>query len=361
MLTHIDEKNQQPTMVDVSGKAVTQRVARAQSRVQLPPELRPYFQGKELILKKGPVFHTAIIAGTMAAKKTHEIIPFCHQIPIESCKFTIEMDDSLRVTVQCEVKTTSRTGVEMEALTGAMTAALTIYDMCKAVSHDIVIEDTRLLSKIGGKRTVLDRPLYGLVLTGGKSERMKRDKALISYHGKPHAQYIREILKNHCQEVYLSAQQDQWAGTALEKLPTVVDSRVTSGPASGDVRGPIVGILSAFAKHPDAHWLVVACDLIHFNSRTVENLLASHDPAGVATAYRNSEKDFAEPLCALYTPAARSLFTAALESGIQCPVKVLKNAQIHEAPEARQIRVIDQTEGVNLANVNTFEEFAELA
>ncbi len=119
-------------------------------------------QGEELYLKKGPVFQTAIIAGTMAVKKTHEMIPFCHQIPVESSKFKITLDESLCVTITCQVKTTFKTGVEMEALHGAMTAALTIYDMCKSVSHHMVIKEAKLLSKTGGKRTVFPAPSMDL-------------------------------------------------------------------------------------------------------------------------------------------------------------------------------------------------------
>src|SRR4051812_18868632 len=112
MLTHIDQNNL-PTMVDVTEKTHSIRMAEAQTKVQLPPELKKYFNGEEIHLKKGPVFQTAIIAGTMAVKKTHEIIPFCHQIPIEGCKFDISLDDSLIVTITCRVRTTFKTGVEM--------------------------------------------------------------------------------------------------------------------------------------------------------------------------------------------------------------------------------------------------------
>jgi cyclic pyranopterin phosphate synthase len=339
----VDERTNQPTMVDVTEKSVSQRVARAQSLVQLPFEIKSFMQGDELVLKKGPVFQTAIIAGTMAAKKTYEVIPFCHQIPIESCKITIDLNEDLLVTVICEVKTTAKTGVEMEALNGAMTAALTIYDMCKAISHQIVIQETKLISKTGGKRTVLDRPMYGVVLTGGKSERMKRDKAMISYKGRPHAQFIREILKGYCEEVYLSARGGQWKGTALEEFPTIQDS--------GEARGPIAGILSAFEKHPKANWFVVACDLVHFNHKAVETLLANYNPEAIVTAYQRSEEGFPEPLCALYTPEAKHLFATALENGVTCPVKVLRNANVH---------VVDQIAGVDLTNVNTIEDFADV-
>ncbi|MEO7386954.1 MAG: cyclic pyranopterin monophosphate synthase MoaC [Gammaproteobacteria bacterium] len=150
MLSHIDESNQ-PTMVDVSGKAVTRRTAQAQARVLLPAAVRAAFADGEIRSPKGPVFQTAIVAGTLAAKRTHELIPFCHPIGLDSCRIEIALDDSGDALVTCTTRVEHRTGVEMEALTGASVAALTIYDMCKALSHDIVIADVRLIAKTGGK------------------------------------------------------------------------------------------------------------------------------------------------------------------------------------------------------------------
>jgi cyclic pyranopterin phosphate synthase len=98
------------------------------------------------------VFDTAIIAGVMAAKRTHELIPFCHPIPLEDCRITIEWGERNEVVIECTVRATHKTGVEMEALTGACTAALTVYDMCKALTHGIAIRDVALVSKTGGKR-----------------------------------------------------------------------------------------------------------------------------------------------------------------------------------------------------------------
>lgn len=149
-LSHIDSRNE-PTMVDVSRKAVTERTAHARSIVCFPPAVAARFDGGDIATAKGPVFATAIIAGVMASKKTHELIPFCHPVGLDSCKITIEMDADNRAVVDCVCKVTHRTGVEMEALTGASVAALTIYDMCKALSHDITITDTRLMAKTGGK------------------------------------------------------------------------------------------------------------------------------------------------------------------------------------------------------------------
>lgn len=148
-LSHVDSANR-PTMVGVGDKAVTRRVAVAEAVVVFPEGLIAD-SGQELRTRKGPVFDTAIIAGVMAAKRTHELIPFCHPIPLEDCKIKIRWGDAGRVLIECSVQATHKTGVEMEALTGAATAALTIYDMCKALSHEIRIDGVALVSKSGGK------------------------------------------------------------------------------------------------------------------------------------------------------------------------------------------------------------------
>ncbi len=150
MFSHVDDNNQ-PTMVDVSGKRVSARSAHARARVWLPEEIRRGLDGGELRAPKGPVFGTAIIAGTMAAKRTHELIPFCHPLGLDGLKITIGMDEAGYAVIDCVARVEHRTGVEMEALTGATIAALTIYDMCKALSHAMVIADVRLISKSGGK------------------------------------------------------------------------------------------------------------------------------------------------------------------------------------------------------------------
>ncbi|MCC8410089.1 cyclic pyranopterin monophosphate synthase MoaC [Mucilaginibacter sp. UR6-1] len=149
-LTHIDSEGN-PAMVDVGAKQVTARRAVAQSIVLLPDEVLTLLSGDELQSKKGPVFQTAIIAGIMAAKKTGELIPLCHPLGLDNCSVTISFNPEREVVVQCTAALTARTGVEMEALVGASIAALTIYDMCKALSHNIVIKETRLVEKTGGK------------------------------------------------------------------------------------------------------------------------------------------------------------------------------------------------------------------
>lgn len=138
-------------MVDVSAKSATERTAHARAIVQLPRDVAGHVSGGEIETKKGPVFATAIIAGVMAAKKTHELIPFCHPLGLENCKITIELRGNTAV-IDCHCNVHHKTGVEMEALTGASVAALTVYDMLKALSHDIVIGPTRLMAKTGGKQ-----------------------------------------------------------------------------------------------------------------------------------------------------------------------------------------------------------------
>lgn len=156
-LSHVDEDNN-PTMVDVADKAISQRTAHARARVKLPPAVRAAIHGDDIRGPKGPVFQTAVIAGTQAAKRTYELIPFCHPLGIEGCKIEIWLDGDGDAVIDCRVKITHKTGVEMEALTGATVAALTVYDMCKALSHDIVIQDIRLLEKTGGKSDYRSSP-----------------------------------------------------------------------------------------------------------------------------------------------------------------------------------------------------------
>ncbi len=152
-MTHIDPAGR-PRMVDVGAKFATSRMAVAQAIVRFPPAVVRALKRDGMRAKKGPIIDTAIIAGTLAVKRTHELIPFCHPLAIERCDFRVEFAAPTELSICCEVAVTHKTGVEMEALTGASVAALTVYDMCKALSHEIVIGEVRLLEKSGGKRRV---------------------------------------------------------------------------------------------------------------------------------------------------------------------------------------------------------------
>lgn len=147
---HMNEKGQ-PHMVDTSAKVENKRTAKACCDVALGEKIMASLEGDELQSKKGPVFQTAIIAGIMAAKNTAQLIPMCHSIPLSHCNINIQPIDKQSIRITSLVKTKAQTGVEMEALTACSVAALTVYDMCKALSKDIVISQTQLLEKTGGK------------------------------------------------------------------------------------------------------------------------------------------------------------------------------------------------------------------
>lgn len=148
--THIDATGN-PSMVDVSDKKITKRTAQAHAIVNVGKKIIAQIRNKELVTKKGPVFQTAIIAGVMGAKKTSGIIPFCHPVGLDDCQIAIAVKKG-KIVIDVSTAVTAKTGVEMEALTAASVAALTIYDMCKALSHNIVIEEIKLLKKTGGKK-----------------------------------------------------------------------------------------------------------------------------------------------------------------------------------------------------------------
>jgi cyclic pyranopterin phosphate synthase len=150
MLTHLDDDNN-PGMVDVSAKGETRRTAHARAEVVFPAAAYAALAAEGFENKKGPVFQTAILAGVMAAKATSRLIPLCHPIALENCKLTVTEAPPDRLIVDCRVAATHKTGVEMEALTAASVAALTIYDMCKALTHGIIVRDVRLIEKTGGK------------------------------------------------------------------------------------------------------------------------------------------------------------------------------------------------------------------
>ncbi len=151
--SHINKENQ-PKMVNITNKKVTQRKATAKATMFLGTEIIAHFSNDELITKKGPVFQTAIIAGIQAVKKTSELIPMCHPLLINGVDIDINIIDNEHIEILCTVSIEGKTGVEMEALTGANITALTVYDMCKAISQKMVIREIKLLEKSGGKSDI---------------------------------------------------------------------------------------------------------------------------------------------------------------------------------------------------------------
>jgi len=148
--SHLDDSGN-AKMVDISKKTVTRRVAKAKAIVFLPDEVAKHFDGNDVQTKKGGVFQTAILAGIMGAKKTSDLIPLCHPLALDNCAVDIRFTNKNELEIITEASIESKTGVEMEALTAASIAALTVYDMCKAMSHNIVIKNIELISKTGGK------------------------------------------------------------------------------------------------------------------------------------------------------------------------------------------------------------------
>lgn len=185
-----------------------------------------------------------------------------------------------------------------------------------------------------------DAPLFGLVLAGGASTRMQRDKAAIEYHGQSQLHWTFRLLSHVCAATFVSVRPDQREEPTRAGLPQIVDRLPGIGP--------IAGISAALQAHPKAAWLVVACDLPFLNEQTLRHLIAQRDPHKLATVYRSSHDNLPEPLCAIWEPAAREPVLAYIAAGKQCPRKFLINADT---------TVIDLPDPRALENVNTADEF----
>jgi len=183
-------------------------------------------------------------------------------------------------------------------------------------------------------------PLFGLVLAGGASTRMRTDKAALQYHGQPQLQWAFELVSKFCAASFVSVRPDQRTDAARAGHPQIVDRQPGIGP--------IAGISAALLEQPKAAWLVLACDLPFLTERTLEHLIAHRDASKVATAYRSAHDGLPEPLCAIWEPAAREPVLAYIASGKQCPRKFLINSDT---------ALLDLPEHQALDNVNTVEEF----
>jgi molybdenum cofactor guanylyltransferase len=182
--------------------------------------------------------------------------------------------------------------------------------------------------------------IYGLVLAGGRSSRMQRDKAALAYHGRTQLEWAVALLKPHVDRVFVSVRPDQTKDPVRAQFDQIVDTQE-------DV-GPIAGIMASQAKHPQVAWLVLACDLPFLDDATLTTLIGARQPKRVATAYRSSHDGLPEPLCAIYEPGSRELLTAHLARGKICPRKFLINSDVE---------LIDQPKPQALDNVNTPEEY----
>ena len=182
--------------------------------------------------------------------------------------------------------------------------------------------------------------LFGLVLAGGASTRMRTDKAALQYHGQPQLRWAFELAMKVCTASFVSVRPDQRDDATRASFPQIVDRQPGIGP--------IAGISAALLEHPKAAWLVLACDLPFLTERTLQHLIAQRDLHKVATAYRSAHDGLPEPLCAIWEPAAREPLLAYIATGRQCPRKFLINSNT---------ALLDLPEQQALDNVNTVEEF----
>jgi molybdopterin-guanine dinucleotide biosynthesis protein A len=185
-------------------------------------------------------------------------------------------------------------------------------------------------------------PIYGLVLAGGASSRMQRDKAALPYRGRSQLDRAYELLSRHSVKTFVSVRASQSAEPTRAQHPLIVDS------IAGE--GPMVGIRSALAAFPDAAWLVLACDLPFLSDAALEQLLRERDPAAFATAYRSAHDGLPEPLCAIWEPSAGAALAEHQAQGGRCPRKFLIRHAVHLV-EPRDRQALD--------NVNTPEEYAQ--
>jgi molybdopterin-guanine dinucleotide biosynthesis protein A len=183
-------------------------------------------------------------------------------------------------------------------------------------------------------------PIYALVLAGGRSTRMQRDKATLAYHGRTQLEWAVSFLKPHVQRVFVSVRPDQVNDPIRARFDQIVDTQ--------ENLGPIAGIMAAQAKYPNVAWLVLACDLPFLDDGTLDTLIAARQPHRLATAYRSSHDVLPEPLCAIYEPASREPILAHVASGKNCPRKFLINSDVH---------LLDEPNPHALDNVNTPDEY----
>ena len=188
--------------------------------------------------------------------------------------------------------------------------------------------------------------LFGLILAGGHSKRMGQDKALLSYHGKPQVEHVRDLLEGVCAKVFISA---KGRGTVYT-VPLIACPLLVDDPQFADA-GPLTGILSAMTAHPDVSWLVMACDLPFVTAETLQYLLKNRDITRPATAFISTNDGLPEPLCAVWEHHGSKAFLEFFKKGLHCPRKILIKSNA---------RLIAQKDPHWLDNVNTPEEYQQV-
>jgi len=184
-------------------------------------------------------------------------------------------------------------------------------------------------------------PLYGLLLAGGRSTRMGEDKATLRYGGRTQLERAMALLAPLVTRAYVSVRRDQRQDPVRARYAQIEDTL--------EEIGPIAGILAAQARHPDAAWLVLACDLPFLDAGTLAHLIAARDTQGLATAYRSSHDGLPEPLCAIYEPRSHALLERHVAQGRHCPRRFLRSIEA---------RLVDEPDPHALDNINTPAEYA---
>src|SRR5210317_1161122 len=187
-----------------------------------------------------------------------------------------------------------------------------------------------------------DVSIYGLVLAGGKSRRMGRDKALLERDGQSQLAYIAGLLEDKVERVFVSTRAEQQDDSERSRYPRIVDRY--------EEMGPLAGILSAMEEHPDVHWLVVACDLPNISDETITHLVKNCSADHPFTAYVSSHDGLPEPLCAIYRAGSTGIIRRFAEEGIHCPRKILIRSDTY---------LLEQADPRSLDNINTPDDLAE--
>jgi cyclic pyranopterin phosphate synthase len=352
-LSHIDQ-NGEARMVDTSAKVPSDRAAWAECLITVSEDLATLLHREDpRVTAKGSVFRIAELAGIMAAKRTAELIPLCHSLPLDCVQVSVSWCRSQANTIHItsSARTTSRTGVEMEALTAASIAALTVYDMCKAVTHEMNIIGPRLLEKTGGKSNVrrnslvLESPsttpqsthpakitstLWGMILAGGRSTRMGQDKAWqrLGPGAPPAWRRLADLLQPWVDRCLVSCQADQAPLFEHEGAAVVIDPDQESKDSHS---GPAQALAQALALLPEDNstgLIVLACDLPLLNHEALEQLVGGRDPQALAT-FLCASPSSPEPLIAIWERRALPSLLSFLESGQSCPRQFLISVGAH--------------------------------
>ena len=341
--THFDDEGN-ARMVTVADKDITRRSATASARVLVNPNT--FHMIKHGGIKKGDVLTVAQVAGIMGAKRTPDLIPMCHPVIIDGADVKLRLNEEDKaIEITATVTCTGRTGVEMEAITACSVAAMTVYDMCKSIQRDIVLTDICLLSKSGGIHGDYKRqdqtPLSVGIVAGGKSSRMKRDKAFLEWEGGSMIKHIAKELSSFSEVLISCGDREKYADLGL---PLVVDENVDTGPLEG-----IRALLCAAGCDKV---FVCAVDMPFITKEVVRFLLDKMDPDTDCIVAKSS--DTVEPLCAIYKKTALPAIEEMMERG---------QYRIRELFDNIKVQYADLSEGGFssdvVQNLNTFTEYSK--